>query len=203
MKKTFLAIALFASAFSASATSLSWSAVGSNAKLFGLTSGAALSVGAGSETAGLKAYYILYSNYDAVVALGKVEATEIETYAVATAVGQTSASAGAAGRMGGSTTTTDFTTANNSFFARVYTSFEGKTYFMDVFAGAGTGGVWTNTLSGDESIQEKLTWTNSTNYGGKTSETVGTKNAWVAVPEPATASLALAGLALLLKRRRA
>lgn len=203
MKKTLLAIALCAISLTASATSIMWSAVGANAKLYGLTDGATLSVGTGSETAGLTAYYILYSNYETIKALGAVEASEIESYAVATAAGQTSSSAGAAGRLGTSTSTTAFTTAGVDFFARVYTSFEGKTYFMDVFAGSGTDGVWTTTLSGDESIQEKLSWANSTNYGGKTSTTVGTKNSWVAVPEPSTAALALAGLALLLKRRKA
>ena len=203
MKKTLLAVALCATSLTASATSIMWSAVGSNAKLFGLTDGSTLSVGTGSETAGLKAYYILYSNYETIKALGAVEADKIESYAVATASGQTSSSSGASGRLGTSSTTTDFTDAGASFFARVYTSFEGKSYFMDVFAGAGTDGVWTTTLSGDESIQEKLSWANSTNYGGKTSTSVGTKNAWVAVPEPSTAMLALAGLALLIKRRRA
>ena len=203
MKKTLLAMAIVATTISASAVSISWSGNTSNSKLFGLTDGSTLSVGTGSETAGLKAYYILYSNYETVKALGKVEASEIETYAVATASGQTSGSAGAAGRMGTSSTTTDFTDAGVSFFARVYTSFEGKSYFMDVFGGSGDGGVWTTTSSGDETVVEKLAWANSTSYGGSTSTSVGTKNAWVAVPEPSTAALALAGLARLLKRRKA
>ncbi len=203
MKKALLALAVLAMAIPASAVSISWNGNGANSKFFGLTEGTTLSVGTGSETASLKAYYILYSNFDTIKALGAVEASEIETYAVATAVGQTSSSSGAAGRLAGSTATKAFTTAGQNFFARVYTSFEGKTYFMDVFGGAGEGGVWTTMQSGDESAQEKLTWTNSTNYGGKISTTVGTKNAWVAVPEPSTAALALAGLALLIKRRRA
>ena len=203
MKKTILALAVIVSAISASAVSISWNGNGTNSKFFGLTEGTTMSVGSGSETAGMKVYYILYSNYETVKALGKVEASEIETYAVATASGQTSGSAGAAGRVAGSTATTAFTTAGVDFFARVYTAFEGKTYFMDVFGGAGTDGVWTTTQSGDESAQEKFAWVNSTSYGGSTSTSVGTKNAWVAVPEPSTAALALAGLALLLKRRKA
>ena len=203
MKKTILALAVLASAISASAVSVSWNGNGTGSKFFGLTDGAAMSVGTGSETAGMKIYYILYSDYNAIKELGKVEASSIESYAVATAVGQTSGSAGAAGRVAGSTPTTAFTAAGVDFFARVYTSFGGKSYFMDVFGGAGDNGVWTTTLSGDESAQEKFAWTNSTNYGGKTSTTVGAKNTWVAVPEPSTAALALAGLAMLLKRRKA
>ena len=203
MKKTLLTLAVLAMVLPASAVSISWNGNGANSRFYGLESGASMSVGAGSETAGMKIYYMLYSNYETVKALGAVDASEIATYAVATASGQASSSTGAAGRVGQSSQVTTFTAAGVDFFARVYTSFEGKTYFMDVFGGAGEGGVWTTTQSGDEAAQEKFGWTNSTDYGGKVSTAVGTKNAWVAVPEPSTAMLALAGLALLIKRRRA
>ena len=195
---------LFLFAVSASATSITWSGNGANAKLFGLTSGSTLSVGPSSETASLTVYYLLYSDYDAIKDLGKVEASELESFIQASVKGQTSTSTGASGRFAGTTTAvTTFTEAGVSFFARAYGTFEGKTYFMDVFGGSSADGTWTLSTPGDASAQEKFSWVNSTDYGGKTSTSVGAKNAWVAVPEPSTAALALAGLALLLKRRKA
>ncbi len=199
MKKTLIALLTLASV-GASAVTLSWNANGSAASIFGLTAGTPMSTS--GETASITIYYLLYSDYDTINALGKVKASEIASFAVATATGNTSENASAAGRVKASTSTTAFTTAGNEFYARAYATFDSKTYFIDLFGGAGTGGVWSNTLAGDESTPEKLSWSNGS-YGGSTSTTVGTKNSWVAVPEPSTAMLALAGLALLIKRRRA
>ena len=202
--KTKFAIAVFLGMVcsTASAVSVSWAATGANSKLFGLTSGTTMTVGDPSQTASITMYYFDYANYDTIVGLGKVEASALSTYVVASAAGQTSTSSGAAGRVKGSDTNTDYTTSGNSFFARAYATFDSKTYFIDLFGGSGTGGVWTMTQSGDQSAKQAFSWSNAT-YGGATSDTVGTKNAWVAVPEPSTAMLALAGLALLIKRRRA
>lgn len=186
----------------ASAVTISWNASGTNSRLFGLSSGTAMTVGTGSQTASMVLYYFDYADYDTIVGLGKVDASALSTYVVATATGQTSDSAGAAGRVKASSKNTDYTTAGNSFFARAYTSFDNKTYFIDLFGGAGANGVWTMAQSGDERASESFAWSNAT-YGGATSTTVGTKNAWVAVPEPATGALALAGVALLFKRRKA
>ena len=203
--KKFLTMAVVAMAMSASATSVFWGANTSNSKIFGLTSGTTMSVT--GETASMTIYYLLYSDYDAILALGKVAASELkdtngDSYVMATAKGQTSTSSGAAGRFQKSSTVTAFETSGVKYFARAYATFDGKEYFVDLFGGAETDGTWATTLAGDESIQEQLAWSNQS-YGGSTSTSVGTKNSWVAVPEPSTAMLALAGLALLIKRRRA
>ena len=186
----------------ASAVSITWSSTTTNQKVFGLTSGTAMTTGTGSQTASMVMYYFDYADYDTIVGLGKVDASALSSYIVAQAAGQTSASSGAAGRVKASNTNKDYTTTGNSFFARAYASFDDKTYFIDLFGGSGTGGVWTMQQSGDEATMENFAWSNGT-YGGATATAVGTKNAWVAVPEPSTAALALAGLALLLKRRKA
>ena len=186
----------------ASAVSISWSATTANQKLFGLTSGTVMTTGASSQTASIVMYYFDYADYDTIVGLGKVEASALSSYVVASANGQTTDNTGAAGRVAKSSTNTHYETSGNSFFARAYATFDSKTYFIDLFGGNGTGGTWTMTSSGDSRVSEKFAFADAT-YGGSTSTTVGTKNSWVAVPEPATASLALAGLALLLKRRRA
>ena len=167
-----------------------------------------MTVGANSETASMVVYYFDYSDYDAIIGLGKVKASDLDDYVVATAAGQTSTSASAAGRVKQSTTNTEYTTAENKFFARAYAIFNEQTYFIDLFGGSGTGGVWVNEKSGDQSVLEQFAWAKGDSaaaspFGGSTSTSVGTKNAWVAVPEPSTAALALAGLALLLKRRKA
>ena len=58
-------------------------------------------------------------------------------------------------------------------------------------------------LSGITSeIATPTAWNDGT-YGGSVSTSATSRNSWVAVPEPSTAALALAGLALLIKRRKA
>lgn len=161
-----------------------------------------MTVGSGSQTASMTMYYFNYADYDTIIGLGKVEASALDSYVVSSAAGQASASTGAAGRVGKSTNNSDYTDAGEQFFARAYATFEGKSYFIDLFGGSGTGGVWEMTASGDARTTQAFAWSNAT-YGGATATAVGTKNAWVAVPEPSTAALALAGLALLIKRRRA
>ncbi len=164
--------------------------------------------GSPSQTASMILYYFDYSDYDTIIGLGKVEASALADYVVATASGQTSTSSGAAGRVKQSNTNTGYTTSGNQFFARAYATFDEKTYFIDLFGGTGTGGVWVNEKTGNQTVIETLAWVEGSTaaespYGGSTATAAGAKNAWVAVPEPSTAMLALAGLALLIKRRKA
>ena len=207
MKKSLLSLCTLLLAFSASAVTVSWSANGNNSRFYGLTSGTALTAGAGSETASITVYYILYSNYASLVAEGdSLDEASFQNLnlAVATAAGN-STSANAAGRIGTSSATAANTASGVDYFARAYATIGGDSYFMDIFGGSGSGGVWTTTQNGDATVVEKLAWANGT-YGGGTSDVVGTANKWVAVndiPEPATGALALAGIALLFKRRRA
>ena len=71
MKKilTLLTIGLVGTA---SAVTLNWSSTTANQQIFGLTSGTAMSVS--GETASMTVYYFLYSDYNTIVNLGKVEA---------------------------------------------------------------------------------------------------------------------------------
>ncbi len=206
MKKISIATLVLGLCVSAHTVSLSWSASGATAAIYGLNPGTTMTYGATSQTSSMIVYFFNYNDYDTIIGKGKVEASEVSSFAVATATGNPADNASAAGRIKASTATTSFTSEGNNFFARVYATFDEKTYFIDLFAGGGTDGVWTNAKSGDQSVQEKLAWsappTGST-WGGSTSNSVGAKNTWVAVPEPSTAMLALAGLALLIKRRKA
>ena len=203
MKRTLSILALVGLlSTTASAVTISWNASAASSNLKGLTSGTALTTGADSQTASLTMYYFNYADYDTIIGLGKVDASDLKDYVVASAVGQTAENATAAGRVKASTKNTDYTNAGENFFARAYATFEGKSYFIDLFGGKGTDGVWTMTSTGDARTTEAFKWEDGT-YGGATATAAGTKNAWVAVPEPSTAMLALAGLALLIKRRRA
>ena len=205
MKRTLSILALVGLlSTTASAVTISWNASAASSSLKGLTSGTALTTGADSQTASLTMYYFNYADYDAIIGLGKVDASDenLQNYVVASAAGQTAENTSAAGRVKASSKNTDYEDAGVSFFARAYATFDGKSYFIDLFGGTGTDNVWTMTSTGDARTTQAFKWEDGT-YGGATATAAGTKNAWVAVPEPSTAMLALAGLALLIKRRRA
>ena len=209
MKKTIaIAFAMLAAA-SVHAVTLTFAGNTSTTVIYGLTDTHTLTVGAGSETASLAVYYILASN------LGELDGTGLLGEGLigkddfldlgidkAISKGQTSTSTTASGR---------FATANgipgsvagDQYFVRIYATFGGQEYFMDL-KDQGTGAFWITTKTGNDTISEALGWTAPAAgdiYGGDTGK-LGDWNKWVAVPEPATAGLALAGLALLFKRRR-
>ena len=125
-------IAMFATFFglcaTVSAVSISWSANAATAQIFGLESGTAMTVGDPSQTSSMVMYYFDYSNYDKIIELGKVEKDNetLQSYVVASASGQTSTGASAAGRVKKSDTVTKYEDSGNSFFARAYATFDGR-----------------------------------------------------------------------------
>ena len=186
----------------ASAVSLSW---GNNipmaSALFGLTSGSTLTYGAGSQTASIVVYYLLATDLATVQGYtGADGKASVAALAVTGATGMSTDNSMAAGLFGGSTPSVQNSSSGTDYFARIYATFDGTEYYMDVLGGKGTGGYWTTTKSGANTESEMLAWENGT-YGGSVGA-AGSFNTWVPVPEPATAGLALAGLALLFKRRR-
>lgn len=92
---------------------------------------------------------------------------------------------------GDTTTISSSTVKKGSVFAYIATTVQdGKTYYW-------ASDTYTVTDSGDNWDSTALKYTMSQTAAS------GPNNNWKAVPEPSTAALALAGLALLLKRRKA
>ena len=86
------------------------------------------------------------------------------------------------------------------FFMRAFATFNGVEYYMDIFKDGIYGSGY--SYSGDWGDPSQVTVFNigSGSFGGI--GTAGDVGKWIAVPEPATAGLAFAGLALLFRRRR-
>lgn len=144
-----------------------------------------------------KDYFVtvfLYSDYSAVMsAVSSLSAppTETQVSAISTYV-KGSGTTTAAGASGG-----DFTLSDTT-----YPSITTVDLFMIAWDSKTIGGA-ENYLVSEKVQSDAYSGTdNPTNMGAFTSASY-TKSSWTAVPEPSTAALALAGLALLLKRRKA
>ena len=169
----------------ASASQISWSLAG---KSFSTSDGT-------NERA--KGYYVtvfLYSDYDAVMsAVSSLSAPPSESQVSALSdyvkgSGTTTATGASSGRFEVSDTTFPSITTTSLFM---------------IAWDAGSIGAAENYLVSDSVKSDAYSGTdNPTNVGAFTSASYS-KSSWTAVPEPSTAMLALAGLALLIKRRRA
>ena len=183
--KKLTAIALLLLCGVASASTIQWSLAG---KSFTTSDG---------SNARAKGYYVtvfLYSDYDAVMsAVGSLSAppSESQVSAISTYV-QSSATTAASGAASG-----DFTVSDST-----YPSITTVNLFMIAWDASDIGGA-ENYLISDTVQSDAFSGTdNPTNMGSFTSASYSS-HSWTAVPEPSTAALALAGLALLIRRRKA
>ena len=192
MKKALTILLLCGLVSSASAVAISWS-------LTGVAFGGNTLKSDQNFTASL--VYIgngasLASSYDPATI-----STELET--VATATGTTAKGAQTGSYAIPAPESGDYTSLNGNVYALLLSyadSASGKTYYNL--------GSETFTISGVADATSSLNVykpaASSFSYGSSSdSGSVSPGGGWVAVPEPSTAALALAGLALLLKRRKA
>lgn len=191
MKKAILTLtAIFAFTMSASAVSFTWASStaikfdGSNLKSVSTVTGYLIYLGSGA--------------YDTSYTLSETSTGDAVSSDIGTVIANKSGTS-AMSKIS-SAATFDYGTYDNGdvFGMLLVYSNEGKTYFnlsSDTYTMSG--------LSDELSTPTAASFT--FNYGGPTESTkVSSGGGWtVAVPEPSTAALALAGLALLIKRRRA
>lgn len=185
MKKTFLAMAALAMmTTSASALSFQWSSNilkfdGSNLKSVTDVTGYVLYLGSGVST--------LESSYEGD-SLPAVIGTQVDTKSATAATSKVL-----------KTFEFDYGTYNNgdSFAMVVSYSKDGEMYWNISETVYTLSGIADETTDLSNAV---FTFNNGT---ATPSSSVSTGGGWTAVPEPSTAALALAGLALLLKRRKA
>ena len=96
---------------------------------------------------------------------------------------------------------TGFTSSDYLFF-RAFATFEGVDYYMDLFANDTYGEGWNYVGNWNDPLGETKWGIAPDSFGG--TGTAGDIGKWIVipVPEPATAGLAFAGLALLFRRKR-
>jgi len=182
MKKMMMILIAVSAVTMAQATSVSWSAIGATDALK-FNGGVSFSTGASSETSSLTAYYMLVSSAGSLtIAGGRTEAAGFD---VAFALGQTSTSTGAAGRIAApSARVVDNDPGGTAYFARVFVTVGGQDYFFDSAS-------WTS-VGGPATVQENLSWV------GK-----GGTQTWTAVvPEPTSMALLALGVAAIGLRRK-
>ena len=192
MKKTLLALALVAGlATSASALSFQWSAAGIK------FDGAVL-----KKSSDVTAYLVYLGSGDATYATSYALTESTTADSLTSSMGtKVSTSTSATTNAGKLSTTFSFDFGeytNGDVFGMVLSYKNGDDTYYNIASS-------TYTLSGitaDNSSPDPAQF--SFSYSGPTeSSSVKSGGGWTAVPEPSTAALALAGLALLIKRRRA
>ena len=196
MKKLFTLLTAFGLVSAASAATIGFANSGA-ANLVGLDGSTLLVTG---DITGFEIYYLGTDN-----ALG---GTDAAADSVAWKTGNASVNFSDIGKTAGQlgALTVDGVAAptwavGDEFYLRLFATFSGKDYYMDIFAGNvfGEGFALTDVTAQGSNV---FTW-GQVSHGG--TGTAGTAGKWIestAVPEPATAGLAIAGLALLFKRRR-
>jgi len=193
MKKSIIAIALFAGmTMTASALSFNWAATGTS------FDGSVLKKS--SDITGYLVFLGTGGSYDASYALSESTTASSLASSIGTLVQTSTGATSNAGKLQ-TTFTFDFGAYNNGDVFGMLLEYkgasDGKTYYnlsSDTYTLAG--------ISDEGSVLDNAVMSFSYSTAGeKSSITKG--GGWTAVPEPSTAALALAGLALLLKRRKA
>ena len=184
MKRILATIALVAMCSAASAATISWSIA---AKAFGTSDGS-------SERAA--SYYVsvfLYDNYDSVVsALGTLGSAAESSISTISSYEQSNGTTAKTGMASGNFTTTEASGTTIQLF-------------MVAFDATSIGSA-SNYLISDAVASDAYAGTDVPTNQGKFTNASFSSSSWTpiaAVPEPSTAALALAGLALLIKRRKA
>ena len=192
MKKKLLAFALVAGlAMSAQALSFQWTASGV------AFNGATLKKS--SDVVGYLVYLGSGAEYDSSYSVNESTTASSLGASIGTVVNNSTAATSNAGKLSSAFTFDYGAYDNGDVFGLLLTySSEGKTYFN-----LSSSTYTLDGISSDNSQIDQATF--SFSYGGPTeSSSVKSGGGWVqAVPEPSTAALALAGLALLIRRRKA
>ena len=192
MKKTLTLLALIGLVSAASAASMTWTV--SSIKFNGSTLNA-------TTGAGLTAYLVFLGNGGTLA--DSYTVAEIDSLKkVDSATGTTAKGAVSSDYVFTKPESGDCSELNGNVYALLlsYTS-EGKTYYN---LGSATYTVSGMDEDGSTALSDYKPAAATFSYGTKNdSGPVTSGGGWTAVPEPSTAALALAGLALLLKRRKA
>ena len=192
MKKTLLALALIGGlTTTASALSFQW-----------IATGVSFNDAVLKKSSDVTAYLVYLGSGDSTYATSYTlnDSTTAESLAASmgTQVNKSTTATTNAGKLS-TTFTFDYGQyTNGDVFGMLLTYKSGDDTYYNIASSTYT----LSGITGDNSSPEAATF--SFSYSGPTeSSSIKSGSGWTAVPEPSTAALALAGLALLIKRRRA
>lgn len=191
MKTSILAIATLFIAASVQAATINWGNNGTTSPLVGLDGVTKLTSATGTA-AGL-AVTLMYLE-DGMTSYEGVAAVDLG----GTTASMSTKTAGLLSNASDVYTLGTHYSTGAEFFIRATATFGGTDYYMDIFQNNTYGDTFT-TAATLNTGSDTFAWS-AASYGG--TGVVGDAGKWIAVPEPATGMLALAGVAMLIRRRR-